>query len=304
MDYINEINNLVASIDVKGTQEFLGKEIPVVEGGFGEGQKVVLAKTIAEIHETELSEINRKINEHIDEFETGVDLLDLKGNSDFEMEILHNGLYTQNALNRAKNIYLLSEQGYMLLVGFMNTEKAKAIRKQLRREYFAMRKVINSEEQLKSNLLLEIYNGGQGGVLASKQLVELERKPLIETIEKQSDAINELKPHAEYAERVLEDKKTTLTPTQIAKDFGMAGQGLNALLHDLGVQYKQNGQWLLYAKYQGKGYTESYQADIPHAKPQTRWTQAGKKFIHDILRENGYKTLSETKQEQQHFDFN
>ena len=130
MDYINKMNNLVASIDVKGTQEFMGKEIPVVEGGFGEGQKVVLAKTIAEIHETELSEINRKINEHIDEFETGVDLLDLKGNSEFEMEILHNGLYTQNALNRAKNIYLLSEQGYMLLVGFMNTEKAETIRKQ------------------------------------------------------------------------------------------------------------------------------------------------------------------------------
>lgn len=120
----------IHSIDIKGTQEFMGKEIPVLEGGFGEGQKVVLAKTIAEIHETELSEINRKINEHIDEFETGVDLLDLKGNSDFEMEILHNGLYTQNALNRAKNIYLLSEQGYMLLVGFMNTEKAKTIRKQ------------------------------------------------------------------------------------------------------------------------------------------------------------------------------
>lgn len=304
MDYINKMNNLVASIDVKGTQEFMGKEIPVVEGGFGEGQKVVLAKTIAEIHETELSEINRKINEHIDEFETGVDLLDLKGNSDFEMEILHNGLYTQNALNRAKNIYLLSEQGYMLLVGFMNTEKAKAIRKQLRREYFAMRKVINSEEQLKSNLLLEIYNGGQGGVLASKQLVELERKPLIDTIEKQSDAINELKPHAEYAERVLEDKKTLLTPTQIAKDFGMAGKALNALLHDLGVQYKQNGQWLLYAKYQGKGYTGPYQPDIPNAKPQTRWTQAGKKFIHDILRKNGYKTILENQQEQQRFDFN
>lgn len=25
----------------------------------------------------------------------------------------------------------------------------------------------------------------------------------------------------------------------------MAGKALNALLHDLGVQYKQNGQWLL-----------------------------------------------------------
>ena len=301
MDCINEMNNLVASIDVKGTQKFMGKEIPVVEGGFGEGQKVVLAKTIAEIHGMELREVNQLINNNIDEFDFGIDILDLKNTKYFN--IITNDLEIKVS-NNTKNFYLLSEQGYHALVSLMRTEKAKAIRKQLRREYFAMRKVINSSEQLKSNLLLEIYNGGQNGVLASKQLVELEKKPLIDTIEKQSDAINELKPHAEYAERVLEDKKTLLTPTQIAKDFGMAGQGLNALLHELGVQYKQNGQWLLYAKYQGKGYTGPYQPDIPNAKPQTRWTQAGKKFIHDILRKNGYKTILENQQEQQRFDFN
>ena len=32
-------------IEITGVQEFLGKEIPVIEGGFGEGEKVVLAKT-------------------------------------------------------------------------------------------------------------------------------------------------------------------------------------------------------------------------------------------------------------------
>ena len=249
----------------------------------------------------ELREVNQLINNNIDEFDFGIDILDLKNTKYFN--IITNDLEIKVS-NNTKNFYLLSEQGYHALVSLMRTEKAKAIRKQLRREYFAMRKVINSSEQLKSNLLLEIYNGGQNGVLASKQLVELEKKPLIDTIEKQSDAINELKPHAEYAERVLEDKKTLLTPTQIAKDFGMAGQGLNALLHELGVQYKQNGQWLLYAKYQGKGYTGPYQPDIPNAKPQTRWTQAGKKFIHDILRKNGYKTILENQQEQQRFDFN
>jgi hypothetical protein len=60
----------------------------------------------------------------------------------------------------------------MLLVGFMKTDKAKEIRKQIRREYFAMRQVIQSDEQLKANLLLSIYNGGQEGILASKQLTE------------------------------------------------------------------------------------------------------------------------------------
>lgn len=198
-------------LKVNGTQDFMGKEIPIIEGGFGEDKKVVLAKTISEIHKTELSEINRKINEHIDEFETGVDLLDLKGNSVFEMEILHNGLYTQNALNRAKNIYLLSEQGYMLLVGFMKTEKAKEIRKQLRREYFTMREVINSDEQLKAKLLLDIYNGGQEGVVASKQLAELEKKPLLEKIEKD-------KPKVNYFDDFM-NSNGLYTSTQVAKLF-------------------------------------------------------------------------------------
>lgn len=302
----NEINNLVASIDVKGKQEFMGKEIPVVEGGFGEGQKVVLAKTIAEIHGMELREVNQLINNNIDEFDFGIDILDLKNTKYFN--IITNDLEIKVS-NNTKNFYLLSEQGYHALVSLMRTEKAKAIRKQLRREYFAMRKVLNSSEQLKSNLLLEIYNGGQNGVLASKKLTELETRPLQDTIEKQSNTINELLPAANYTKKVLEDNNTLLTITQIAKDFGMSGHALNDLLHDLGVQYKQNGQWLLYSKYQGKGYARTVQSEVKNAKPQTKWTQKGKKFIHDILRKNGIKTVWEQQQEvlqveQQSFNLN
>lgn len=65
----------------------------------------------------------------------------------------------------------------------MDTDLAWDIHDKLIDEYFAMRKVINSDEQLKSNLLLEIYNGGQGGILASKKLTELETRPLQDTIE-------------------------------------------------------------------------------------------------------------------------
>ena len=228
-------------LKINGTQDFMGKEIPIIEGGFGEGKKVVLAKTISEIHKTELSEINRKINEHIDEFETGVDLLDLKGNSVFEMEILHNGLYTQNALNRAKNIYLLSEQGYMLLVGFMKTEKAKEIRKQLRREYFTMREVINSDEQLKAKLLLDIYNGGQEGVVASKQLAELEKKPLLEKIEKD-------KPKVNYFDDFM-NSNGLYTSTQVAKLFKFkSAQQFNKVLNENRIIFKQGKNWLPYSE--------------------------------------------------------
>ena len=161
-------------LQVKGTQSFLGVEIPIIHGGFGENQKVMLAKTISEVHGVELRKINELINNNIDEFEFGVDILDLKNNENFGILAKDSGLYTQNSLNASKNIYLLSEQGYMTLVMLMRTDKAKEIRKQLRREYFSMRELINSNEQLKANLLLKIYNGGADAISAGKQLTEME----------------------------------------------------------------------------------------------------------------------------------
>ena len=49
-------------LKLNGTQKFMGIDIPVIEGGFGEKCRVVSAKTIAEIHETRLKEINQSIN--------------------------------------------------------------------------------------------------------------------------------------------------------------------------------------------------------------------------------------------------
>ena len=192
---MNELKN-------NGTQIFMGIEIPIIEGGFGENQKVILAKTISEIHGQPLKKINQLINENIDEFEVGVDILDLKSGYLQSTEFLLNFMNRQSISN-STNIYLLSEQGYMLLVGFMKTEQSKKIRKKLRREYFAMRKVINSDK--KAHLLLMIYNGGQDGVLASKELVQLEVEsattPLLEKIE-------EDKPYTEFAKHVTESSDT------------------------------------------------------------------------------------------------
>ena len=101
--------------------------------------------------------------------------------------------------NRQKHCYLLSEQGYMLLVGFMKSDKAKQVRKKLRREYFAMRAIINSNEQMKANLLLTIYGGGVEGVVASRKLVDLETKPLVEQIERD-------KPMVEFADHIKQSE--------------------------------------------------------------------------------------------------
>lgn len=67
------------------------------------------------------------------------------------------------------------------------------------RNYFIKCEKQLIENQSKSSLLLEIYNGGQGGIIASKKLTEIEvaeaTKPLLEAIEEQ-------KPMVEFAIQV------------------------------------------------------------------------------------------------------
>jgi anti-repressor protein len=110
--------------------------------------------------------------------------------------------------------------------------------------------------------------------------------------------IKELKPKADYTDSILKNKGL-VTITQIAKDYGMSGQEMNELLHDLGVQYKQSGQWLLYLKYHDKGYTHSETIDItrsdgrPDVKMNTKWTQKGRLFIYTLLRKHDILPLIE-----------
>lgn len=81
----------------------------------------------------------------------------------------------------------------------------------------------------------------------------------------------------------------TFTTTQIAKEYGWGAETLNKKLKDLGVQYKQNGQWLLTAKYDGKGYTVSKPVTFPKndgtigTQMQTRWTSKGRELIHSLI---------------------
>jgi anti-repressor protein len=111
--------------------------------------------------------------------------------------------------------------------------------------------------------------------------------------------IKELKPKADYMDSILKNKGL-VSITQISKDYGMSGIKMNELLHELGVQYKQSEQWLLYAKHQDKGYTHSETIDIirkdgrPDITMNTKWTQKGRLFIYDLLKsEKGIVPLIE-----------
>lgn len=111
---------------IKGNQKFLGKEIPVIEGGFGEGKRCILASSIAFQHDVELKELNRIINRNIIRF-TENDLIDFLSDSEALRNFAkENGLIVSN---RTKNIFLLSERGYTKLVAMMdNTNEKKCLK--------------------------------------------------------------------------------------------------------------------------------------------------------------------------------
>ena len=138
-------------IKVTGKQNFMGLEIPVVLGGFGEGKKCISDKSIAEIHGQPEREIRRRITDNIKRFEEGKDYIDMKkrlceiktvdegvGDS-HTLEFLLSLGYAKSAITQAEHIYILSERGYAKLIKIMDTDLAWEIHDKLMGEYFALR---------------------------------------------------------------------------------------------------------------------------------------------------------------------
>ena len=114
----------------------------------------------------------------------------------------------------------------------------------------------------------------------------------------QQKVIEQLEPKASYYDLILQCKDLIAT-TVIAKDYGMSEKKFNSMLHDMGIQYKQGDIWVLYSKYQGQGYlkakTHNY-ADgngVQHSKEHAYWTQKGRLFLYDLLKQEGILPLIE-----------
>ena len=110
--------------------------------------------------------------------------------------------------------------------------------------------------------------------------------------------IAELQPKASYYDLVLQCN-SLLSMTEIAKDYGMSAKKMNKLLNVLGVQFCQSGVWFLYAKYQDKGYTQTKTQNYNRpdgtqgTHPHTYWTQKGRLFLYDILKQQGILPMIE-----------
>lgn len=145
-------------------------------------------------------------------------------------------------------------------------------------------------------LAIEAQWNSPEAVMRRAVLIAQKQNDQLKAVNKQLLAENnDLKPDAEYARAVCVGKNCRTTTT-IAKDYGLSAEKLNSILHGLKIQYKtSDGQWVLYAKYCGKGYTKNRKsAPFQHkstgewdTKNTTVWTEAGQRFIYEQLKAVG-----------------
>lgn len=204
----------ITEINVIGHQKFIGREIPVIEGGFGEGKRCLTDKAIAEIHNSETKEIRKTINRNISRFKVGIDYIDLKVGNEITNNLLKQVNYTNMEISKAEHIYLLSERGYAKLIKIMDTDLAWEIHDELIDRYFSMRQELKettvSKLTRKQELAIIIIEGGNDALEASKELAEIERK----------EAEEKAKIEAEKERRLLELEHET----EIAKERASRNQ--------------------------------------------------------------------------------
>lgn len=268
------------------------KEVVVLEW---RGQRVVTTAQLAEIYEANEQQIQQNFNNNQKNFEEVLHYFLLKGEELKEFKGYFDNIEEAIGVSKfASRLYLWTRRGASRHCKILDTEKAWEQFDALEENYYNPKK-LSSETAISQ--ILENPDFGIKLLTAYKEEKKKTKALQIEVKEKEKQ-IDQMQPKANYYDLILYCKDLIAT-TIIAKDYGMTAQAFNKLLHNLKIQYKQDGVWVLYRNYQDQGYTgtKTYNYSdseaVQHAQPHTYWTQKGRVFLYRILKENGYLPVIE-----------
>lgn len=213
----------------------------------------------------------------------------LEDRRQFNFELSSRTQPMPNGGSKEVSCYILTKKDCLLLAsGYDANLRAKIInrweeletkKRELSRKELALM-VLQSEEE-KERLALEVQQ---------KQI----------TIELQEKEIKESAPKINYYDNHLQSVNT-LTSTQVAKQIGMDAEKLHRKMKEIGILYKQSGQWLLYSPFSTWGLhatrTQTYTRNDGSigTSVYTVWTTKGIRFIH-ALNECGWNVKKAIKQ--------
>ncbi|WLR88547.1 phage antirepressor [Streptococcus iniae] len=194
-------------------------------------------------------------------------------------------------LGRKQETYIINESGLYSLILSSKLPQAKEFKRWVTTEVLPT--IRKHGAYLTDSKIEEVLLSPDTIINLATQLKEERQKVNSLQLE-----LKEAQKQARYLDLIIESKGA-LRVSQIAQDYGMTANKLNKVLYELGVQHKVNGQWILYKRHMGKGYTDSHTFDYQDRNGHTRanvtttWTQKGRLFLYELLKENDYLPLIE-----------
>ena len=230
------------------------------------------------------------------------DILEIKNARDIPKRLDEDEVRRFNLRGQAGETNFTNESGLYTLILRSNKKEAKPFRKWITSEVIpAIRK---TGMYMTDNVWDTITNNPEklGEVLINYGKVKRELEQLEEENQIQKQLIAEYKPIKEYVDTIL-SSEDTMTTTQIAADYGFSAYELNKTLNEQRVVRKVGGQWILYIEYMNKGYTKSETMTVKKKDgtdkvvANTKWTQKGRLFIHNLLENLGIKANMDREKE-------
>lgn len=213
-----------------------------------------------------------------------------------------------DALGREQQANFVNEDGLYDVILDSRKPQAKAFRKWVTSEVLpAIRKtggyLATKQDDTPEEIMARALTIAQATLAKREErLKQLEAQAEQQqvTIEIQTEEIKKAAPKVSYYDNHLQSVNTQ-TSTQAAKQIGMDAEKLHKKLKEIGIIYRQSGQWILHAPYSTWGMhstrTQTYTRSdgSTGTSVYTVWTTKGVRFI-IALYENDWNVKKAIKQ--------
>lgn len=213
-----------------------------------------------------------------------------------------------DALGREQQANFVNEDGLYDVILDSRKPQAKAFRKWVTSEVLpAIRKtggyLATKQDDTPEEIMARALTIAQTTLAKREERLkqlEAETEQQQVTIEIQTEEIKKSAPKVSYYDNHLQSVNTQ-TSTQAAKQIGMDAEKLHKKLKEIGIIYRQSGQWILHAPYSTWGMhstrTQTYTRSdgSTGTSVYTVWTTKGVRFI-IALYENDWNVKKAIKQ--------
>ncbi|WP_051617557.1 phage antirepressor KilAC domain-containing protein [Prevotella sp. HUN102] len=195
-----------------------------------------------------------------------------------------------DSLGRTQQALFVNEDGLYDVILDSRKPEARQFRKWVTSEVLpSIRKtggyIATTQEDTPELIMARALQVAQQTITKHQQMLEQAK----ERIALQEQEIKQQAPKVQYVDEVLQSVNT-YTSTQMSKELGLReAEQLHKILKEKGIMFKQSGQWLLTAKYCGKGYTKPRTHQFTRndgsigTNTTTVWTEKGRAFLHHIM---------------------